>query len=91
MKSRTVIFALLLFAFMITTGTHAQTFNLLYTCGSDPSDPAYTTGLLAQGRDGNLYGTSLNGGTNGLGTVFSMTPAAITLKMPLTDKSASGP
>jgi len=77
MENRRLIFALLLIAFTITAVAHAQTFNLLYTCGSDPSDPSYATGLLAQGRDGNLYGTSLNGGTYNLGTVFSMTPAGV--------------
>jgi uncharacterized repeat protein (TIGR03803 family) len=33
---------------------------------------AYPSGALAQGADGNLYGTTSEGGTNGEGTVFSL-------------------
>lgn len=29
---------------------------------------------LMQGRDGNFYGTAMNGGANGWGTVFKITP-----------------
>ncbi len=37
---------------------------------------AYPTAGLVQGRDGNFYGTTSAGGTNGgFGTVFKMTPA----------------
>jgi uncharacterized repeat protein (TIGR03803 family) len=36
-----------------------------------PNHPA----VLAQGRDGNLYGTTANGGTSGAGTVFKVTPS----------------
>ena len=32
-------------------------------------------GILAQGRDGNLYGTTQEGGTNGYGVVFRITPS----------------
>jgi len=77
MKNRNVVFTLLLFATAITMVTHAQTFNLLYTCGSGPGDPSYTSGLLVQGRDGNLYGTSRDGGAYNLGTVFSITPNGV--------------
>jgi hypothetical protein len=41
----------------------AQTFAVLYNFGSqsnDPSGPAYT-GVIAQGRDGNLYTTAPSG------------------------------
>jgi uncharacterized repeat protein (TIGR03803 family) len=34
---------------------------------------AYPSGVLVQGTDGNFYGTTPNGGTNGGGTVFKMT------------------
>lgn len=40
----------------------------------DPENPS-NPGIIAQGRDGNMYSTTVNGGTNGLGTVFSITPA----------------
>ena len=54
----------------------AQTYSDLHdldgsTDGSYPQQP----GILAQGRDGNLYGTNPWGGTNGHGTVFEVTPS----------------
>ena len=55
---------------------HAQTFSVLYNFGSntdDPSKPAYS-GIIAQGRDGNLYSTAPGGGTC-CGAVFQITPA----------------
>jgi len=54
----------------------AQTFSVLYDFGSnsgDPSKPAYS-GIVAQGRDGNLYSTAPAGGTC-CGAVFQITPA----------------
>ena len=51
---------------------HAQTYSVLYNFGTnsgDPTSPQYP-GLIAQGRDGNLYSTGTDGGTNGMGTVF---------------------
>jgi uncharacterized repeat protein (TIGR03803 family) len=42
--------------------------------GSDGLNPA--AGLIL-GTDGNFYGTTLNGGTNGDGTVFKITPAGV--------------
>jgi mannan endo-1,4-beta-mannosidase len=37
-------------------------------------DGAYPYAALIQGADGNFYGTTVEGGTNGSGTVFRMTP-----------------
>jgi uncharacterized repeat protein (TIGR03803 family) len=54
----------------------AQTFSVLYNFGSnsgDPSRPAYS-GIVAQGRDGNLYSTAPAGGTC-CGALFQITPA----------------
>ena len=54
----------------------AQTFSVLYDFGSnsgDPSKPAYS-GIVAQGRDGNLYSTAPAGGTC-CGAVFQITLA----------------
>jgi uncharacterized repeat protein (TIGR03803 family) len=54
----------------------AQTFSVLYNFGSnsgDPSTPSYS-GIVAQGRDGNLYSTAPAGGTC-CGAVFQITPA----------------
>jgi len=53
----------------------AQTFSVLYNFGTNTGDPWEPGALVAQGRDGSLYSTSFYGGTNGLGTVFKITPA----------------
>ncbi len=37
-------------------------------------DGATPTGALAQGNDGNFYGTTKYGGANGTGTIFQITP-----------------
>jgi uncharacterized repeat protein (TIGR03803 family) len=42
--------------------------------GADGDGPA---AALIQGSDGNFYGTTYNGGTNNLGTVFKITPAGV--------------
>lgn len=58
------------------TVAHAQSFSVLYDFGSksgDPSTPSYA-GIVAQGRDGNLYSTAGHGGTC-CGAVFQITPA----------------
>ncbi len=45
-----------------------------FNCSSEGCQP-YVPALLAQGRDGNLYGTASAGGINNQGTVFKITPA----------------
>ena len=45
-----------------------------FTDGNDGDIPG---GPLVQGNDGNFYGTTSEGGANGGGTVFVMTPAGI--------------
>src|SRR5260370_42379840 len=54
----------------------AQTFSVGYNFGSNPNDPANPRGAdaIAQGRDRNLYSTSLNGGSIGHGTAVKITP-----------------
>jgi uncharacterized repeat protein (TIGR03803 family) len=55
----------------------APVFRVLYNFGAklgDPSDPQ-GPGILAQGRDGNIYSTTpTGGGTYGYGSVFKITP-----------------
>jgi uncharacterized repeat protein (TIGR03803 family) len=70
--------AVAVFALTVGAATTAQAqFSVLFNFGvgsgtpANPSDP----GILAQGQDGNIYGTTVNGGTNGVGTVFQITPA----------------
>jgi len=51
----------------------AQTVSVIYNFdGSIGSNPLDIT--MTQGRDGQLYGTTLNGGTFGLGAIFKVTP-----------------
>jgi uncharacterized repeat protein (TIGR03803 family) len=61
----------------VTPIANAQTFSVLANFGATnvaPLNPG-SPGLIAQGRDGNLYSTTANGGSYGLGTVFKITPA----------------
>lgn len=58
------------------TPAHAQTYTVLYNFGSksgDPTGPQYS-GIIAQGRDGNLYSSADDHWTDGLGTAFKITP-----------------
>jgi uncharacterized repeat protein (TIGR03803 family) len=59
-----------------TTMATAQTYTDLYNFGTNPGDPASPTytGIIAQGRDGNLYTTAPYGGANNDGAVFKITP-----------------
>jgi uncharacterized repeat protein (TIGR03803 family) len=61
-------------AVMTTQPALAQTFTSLVSFdGTNGANP-YNTSLV-QGTDGNLYGTTLSGGANEVGTVFKVTPA----------------
>jgi uncharacterized repeat protein (TIGR03803 family) len=56
------------------SGAHAQTYNDIHDFDtSSLASPQYP-GILAQGRDGNLYGTAPLGGDSGRGGVFRITP-----------------
>lgn len=68
----------------ISTVAHAQTFSVLYNFGThsdDPTNPQYS-GIVAQGRDGNLY-SAAPGGTDGVGAMFKITPGGV-LTVPYT-------
>jgi uncharacterized repeat protein (TIGR03803 family) len=54
------------------TNTSGSTYTVLHSFGASGggSNPY---GSLVQAKDGNLYGTTTLGGTNGLGTVFKIT------------------
>ena len=52
-----------------------STFNTLYYFAS--SVGKHPSGALLQGRDGNFYGVSPLGGSNGYGTVFRITPSGV--------------
>jgi uncharacterized repeat protein (TIGR03803 family) len=52
----------------------AQTFTTLASFdGPNGLNPEYTS--LIQGLDGNLYGSTTQGGSSGFGTIFEITPA----------------
>src|ERR1700722_9945694 len=46
--------------------------TVLYSFGTTASDGMIPSGALIQASDGHLYGTTLQGGTAGMGTVFSL-------------------
>ena len=45
----------------------------LYSFAGSPNDGSYPQAGLVQGSDGNFYGTTIYGGTNGDGAVFELT------------------
>ncbi len=66
----------LIFATVVSTTAFGQ-FSVLYNLGSasgDPRNPTFS-GIIAQGRDGNLYTTAPSGGSTGNGAVLQITPA----------------
>ena len=67
---------LLITLIVAAVSLHAQSFSGLYNFGTVAGDPNQLTypGIVAQGRDGNLYSTSDKGGPC-CGTVFMITPA----------------
>jgi uncharacterized repeat protein (TIGR03803 family) len=56
------------------TAGYAQTFSVVYDFGTQAGDPLFpqASGVIAQGRDGNLYSTAVGG--MGSGAVFKITP-----------------
>ena len=75
--SRSVAALALCFAVIVVPAAlHAQTYTDLhdFDCTVEGCQPAYPA-ILAQGRDGNLYGTTDGGGSAGKGTVFKVTPS----------------
>jgi len=72
-----VVIATLVLLVATTGAVYAQPFTKLYDFGSNSGDPQLPSwpGVFAQGRDGNLYSTSTNGGAHGAGAVFRLTPA----------------
>ena len=53
--------------------THAGTETMVYAFGK-PTDGANPTAGMVLAADGYYYGTTSNGGTNGLGTVYKFYP-----------------
>src|SRR5579871_3469664 len=59
------------FCMAVAVMAPAQTFQTVVTFNS--TNGAIPTGVLVQGTDGNLYGTTQYGGTANIGTVFKVT------------------
>ena len=55
--------------------TLSGTETLLYSFAGGSSDGAAPEAGVIQGSDGNFYGSTLQGGASGLGTVFRLTPS----------------
>jgi uncharacterized repeat protein (TIGR03803 family) len=54
------------------------TTSLLYSFGASSADASFPEADLVRARDGNFYGTTSSGGTNGgYGTIFKRTPAGM--------------
>jgi uncharacterized repeat protein (TIGR03803 family) len=69
-------FGFLTFLMSLAPGTiHAQVYTDIHDfhCTVDGCQPI-NPGLLAQGRDGNLYGTTDHGGPADMGVIFKATP-----------------
>jgi len=64
--------AVLVWAVITTQSAEAQIFTSLHSFGG--TDGKYTTAGLAQAVNGNFYGITYEGGVNGDGTVFKITP-----------------
>jgi uncharacterized repeat protein (TIGR03803 family) len=62
--------------FAPTTVAHAQAYSVLYDFGTRAGDPRNSSwpGVVAQGRDGNLYSSTAYGGVDGSGAMFKITP-----------------
>lgn len=69
-----ILTTLMLVVAAATTAATAQTYTDLYNFDGTHGCCARNPQILAQGRDGNLYGTDAGGGTNGDGVVFKITP-----------------
>jgi uncharacterized repeat protein (TIGR03803 family) len=72
MKTKSV-FSCVTMLFVGSVIVTAQSYAPLYDLGTNANDPQFPQGAFAQGRDGNLYSTTPNGGENGYGTVFQLT------------------
>ena len=51
--------------------------NVFYSFGAVTNDGANPVAALIQGLDGNFYGTTQNGGSANLGTLFQITPGKV--------------
>ncbi len=62
---------------MVFKITSTGTLTILHNFVGAPNDGTYPRSGLILGSDGNLYGTTLNGGKANDGTIYKMTPAGV--------------
>jgi uncharacterized repeat protein (TIGR03803 family) len=62
---------------VMAAGVEQAQFEVRYDFGSNSGDGVRPTGIIAQGRDGNFYGTTPIGGVNGFGTVFRISSGTL--------------
>ena len=67
------------------TSRHSAEFLQRFRC------QARVTNTLIQGADGNFYGTTVHGGSSGVGTVFNMTPDGTLTRLHALPGSAGRP
>src|SRR5215813_5641750 len=76
MESRRILVVCAAIALLGTAAWAANTTKLIYSFAGD-ADGEYTDTELAMDHAGNLYGTSVQGGTYASGTVFQVTPEGV--------------
>jgi len=95
---RIVTFAVAVLVLAVATATtaRAQTYSALYEFGGktgDPANPQYS-GIISQGRDGNLYSTApavpIGGLCSFCGAVFKITPSGTLTAYYFNDTAGSG-
>ena len=66
----------ILFVFGTINRAQAQSYSVIYNLGDHTGDPLnpQELGVIAQGRDGNMYTTTPYGGSSRSGTAFNLTP-----------------
>ena len=68
--------------FALSIGATAQVYEKVFDftearAGDISNKGAYPEAPLVKGNDGNFYGTTKEGGADGAGTIFRMTPAGV--------------
>ncbi len=73
---RRCLFLLTLLTLTLAAATaQAQTYTVLRNFNETDGCCAYYPSILAQGKDGNIYGTTTSGGTHLYGNIFKITPS----------------
>lgn len=92
MRNKCTVSALAVLALALSLSASAQTykFNTLYSFMDNGTDPTNPSALIIDGS-GNLYGTSISGGSFNNGAVFSVTPkGALTLLYSFNGNDSTG-